>query len=88
MKELRAATLLPESVSANLAIPVLDATNVIIEFPSLFLPAIKFVKEGAGACTAKTDAIAAMVARVTRRQVCASALMDGWAQNASCLVRT
>lgn len=36
----------------------------------------------------KTDAIAVMVARVTRRQVSASVLMDGWAQNASCLVRT
>jgi hypothetical protein len=46
------------------------------------------VKEEAGDCAAKTDAIAVMVARVTRRQVSASALMDGWAQNASCLVRT
>lgn len=46
------------------------------------------MKEVAGDCAAKTDAIAEMVAHVTRRQVCASALMDGWAQNASCLVRT
>ena len=46
------------------------------------------MKAGCGDYVVKTDAIVEMAVSVTRRQVFANALMDGWAQNVNCHVKT